>query len=75
MTKEEAILEMRFCGVDENDIDAIIAACKQKKVSPQFLDNELEKLGYERFFHFEYDDIVDDSYQFSLHNKKHTLDD
>lgn len=75
MTKEEAILEMRFCGVSEDDINIIINAYKQKNISPQYLDNELEKLGYERFFHFEYDDNINDDYQVSPPNKKHTLDD
>ncbi|MDR1460941.1 MAG: hypothetical protein LBI78_04795 [Campylobacteraceae bacterium] len=75
MTKEEAILEMRFCGVSENDIDIIIEKCKQKTISPQYLDDELEKLGYERFFHFEYDDGIDDSYQTPSHSKKHNLSD
>jgi hypothetical protein len=75
MTRDEAILEMRFCGVSENDIDIIVNGCKQKNISPQYLDNELEKLGYERFFHFEYDDGIEDSYQAPLHNKKHILDD
>ncbi|MDR1284586.1 MAG: hypothetical protein LBJ88_00090 [Campylobacteraceae bacterium] len=75
MTKEEAILEMRFCGVNESNIDIIIEKCKQKNILPQYLDNELEKLRYERFFHFEYDDNIDDGYQTPSHNKKHSLSD
>ncbi|MDR0579750.1 MAG: hypothetical protein LBG21_04025 [Campylobacteraceae bacterium] len=75
MTKDEAILEMRFCGVNENDINIIINGFKQKNISPQYLDNELEKLGYERLFHFEYDDDIDESYQSLSHSKKHISDD
>ncbi|MDR1007904.1 MAG: hypothetical protein LBL65_04985 [Campylobacteraceae bacterium] len=75
MTKEEAILEMRFSNVTEEDIEAIISKCIHKNVLPQFLDDELEKLGYERFFRFEYDDDIDDDYQIYSHNKKHRPDD
>ncbi|MDR2635767.1 MAG: hypothetical protein LBC08_02930, partial [Campylobacteraceae bacterium] len=60
MTREEAVLEMRFGSIAEEDIEAIIAKCKQKNILPQFLDDELEKLGYERFFRFEYEDDIDD---------------
>ncbi|MDR0761774.1 MAG: hypothetical protein LBF13_01845 [Campylobacteraceae bacterium] len=70
MTREEAILEMRFSSVTEEDIEAIIAKCTHKSVLPQFLDDELEKLGYERFFHFEYDDDINDNYQTHSHSKK-----
>ncbi|MDR0407605.1 MAG: hypothetical protein LBH45_01620 [Campylobacteraceae bacterium] len=75
MTKEEAILEMRFCGVSEDDIDIVMEKCKQKNILPQRLDDELEKLGYERFFRFEYDENINDGYQTPPHNKKHDLND
>jgi hypothetical protein len=67
-------LELRFSNVTEEDIETIIANCRQKNILPQFLDDELEKLGYERFFRFEYDDDIDDGYQTTPQNKKRTLD-
>ncbi|MDR1614241.1 MAG: hypothetical protein LBS26_01590 [Campylobacteraceae bacterium] len=76
MTKEEAILEMRFSNVEEEDIEAIIAKCKHKNILPQFLDDELEKLGYERFFHFEYDEeLGEESFLSpSSYNRKRNLE-
>jgi len=72
MTKDEAVLELRFCNVSEEDIAFIVDKCKHKNISPQFLDDELEKLDYERFFRFEYDEDfgAHDAYTASPANKK-----
>lgn len=56
MTVSDIKLEMRYNGVDEADIASILEACKSKGYSPDTLDAELEKRGYERIFTFNYDD-------------------
>ncbi len=55
MTVNEAILEMRYSGVLEEDIEAIIEVCKTKGLKPQIIDQELEKRGLEKVFELEYD--------------------
>lgn len=76
MTREEATLEMRYNNVNEEDIEAILGSIKQKNIAPQHLDDELEKMGYERIFYFEYEDGVDDGFFYSTKSvKKHDLND
>jgi hypothetical protein len=74
MTKDEAIFEMRYYNVSEEDIETILNNCHAKNILPQFLDDELEKLGYDRFFCFEYDDELDDGFMSAAKpSKKHQL--
>jgi len=56
MTISDIKLEMRINGVDEKDIDDIIATCKSKGFGPETLDDELEKRGYGKVFTVIYDD-------------------
>lgn len=55
MTVNEAVLEMRYSGIAEEDIEAIIEVCKTRGLKPQIIDNELEKRGLEKVFELEYD--------------------
>lgn len=55
MTVNEAMVEMRFSGVPEEDIEAIMAVCSTKGLTPQRIDRELEKRGLEKVFALEYD--------------------
>ncbi|MFV0481925.1 MAG: hypothetical protein ACK5LP_08065 [Campylobacteraceae bacterium] len=76
MTRDEATFEMRYYNVSEDDIEAILNSCKQKNILPQFLDIELEKLGYDKFFYAEYEDGIDDGYaQSEKSSKKHIVAD
>lgn len=73
MTREEAMSEMSYYGVSEDDIMDIINNCNQKNISPQYIDNELIKLGYDAFFSFEYNDDIGFNENFiTLKSKKHT---
>lgn len=56
MTVNEAILEMRYGGIPEEDIEEIMEICKKKGVSPQNIDIELEARGFDKVFSFEYDE-------------------
>lgn len=76
MTKDEAIFELRYNNVSEDDIEKIIDSCHVINISPQFLDDELEKLGYDRFFYFEYEDDFTSSVETVVKSsKKHNLKD
>ena len=55
MTANEAILEMRYSGIPEEDIEDIIEICKTRGLKPQIIDQELEKRGLEKVFELEYD--------------------
>lgn len=55
MTVNEAILEMRYNGISEEDIEAIMEICKKKGLHPQTIDKELEARGLEKVFELEYD--------------------
>ncbi len=55
MTANEAVLEMRYSGIPEEDIEAILDACKKKGITPQNIDQELEKRGLDKVFEFDYD--------------------
>lgn len=57
MTVHEAIVEMRYGGIPEEDIEDIMEICKKKGVSPQNIDKELEARGFDKVFSFEYDDM------------------
>ncbi|MDD3324938.1 MAG: hypothetical protein PHN38_07450 [Sulfurospirillaceae bacterium] len=56
MTLNEAMTEMRYSGVEEEDIEAVIETCKKKGITPQNLDKELQSRGYDAVFSFEYDE-------------------
>ncbi len=55
MTVHEAIVEMRYGGIPEEDIEDIMEICKKKGVSPQNIDKELESRGFDKVFSFEYE--------------------
>ena len=55
MTANEAILEMRYSGIPEEDIEAIMEVCTKRGLKPQILDQELEARGLEKVFELEYD--------------------
>jgi hypothetical protein len=55
MTVNEAVLEMRYSGIPEEDIEAILEICKKKGLTPQNIDKELEAKGLEKVFELEYD--------------------
>ncbi len=55
MTANEAVLEMRYSGIPEEDIEEILEVCKKKGLTPQNIDEELEKKGLDKVFEFEYD--------------------
>lgn len=55
MTVHEAIVEMRYGGIPEEDIEDIMEICKKKGVSPQNIDKELEARGFDKVFSFEYE--------------------
>lgn len=55
MTANEAVLEMRYSGIPEEDIEAILEMCKKRGLSPQNIDKELEARGLEKVFELEYD--------------------
>lgn len=55
MTANEAVLEMRYSGIPEEDIEEILEVCKKKGITPQNIDQELEKRGLDKVFEFEYD--------------------
>ncbi len=55
MTVNEAVLEMRYSGIPEEDIEEILEICKKKGLSPQNIDKELESRGLDKVFEFEYD--------------------
>ncbi|MBP1681597.1 MAG: hypothetical protein H6Q35_1936 [Proteobacteria bacterium] len=55
MTVNEAVLEMRYSGIPEEDIEEILEICKKKGLSPQNIDKELETRGLDKVFEFEYD--------------------
>lgn len=76
MTKDEAVFELRYNGVSEEDIDKIIDNCSFNNLSPQYLDSELEKLGYDKFFYLEYEDDFSNSGESSAkQGKKQNLKD
>lgn len=56
MTVNEAVLEMRYSGIPEEDIEDIMEICKKKGLSPQNIDIELEARGFDKVFSFEYDE-------------------
>ncbi len=56
MTVNEAVLEMRYGGIPEEDIEEIMEICKKKGLSPQNIDKELEARGLDKVFIFEYDE-------------------
>jgi len=55
MTANEAVLEMRYSGIPEDDIEVILEVCKKIGLTPQNIDEELEKRGLDKVFEFEYD--------------------
>lgn len=55
MTVNEAVLEMRYSGIPEEDIEEILEVCKKRGITPQNIDQELEKRGLDKVFEFEYD--------------------
>ena len=55
MTVNEAVLEMRYNGIPEEDIEEILEICKKKGLIPQTIDQELEARGLDKVFEFEYD--------------------
>ena len=55
MTANEAILEMRYSGIPEEDIEAIMEVCTKRGLKPQILDQELEARWLEKVFELEYD--------------------
>lgn len=55
MTANEAVLEMRYNGIPEEDIEAILEICKKKGLTPQNIDRELASRGLEKVFELEYD--------------------
>ena len=55
MTVNEAVLEMRYSGIPEEDIEEILEICKKKGLSPQNIDIELAARGLDKVFEFEYD--------------------
>jgi len=55
MTANEAILEMRYSGIPEEDIEAIMEICQKRGLKPQILDQELAARGLEKVFELEYD--------------------
>lgn len=55
MTVNEAILEMRYGGIPEEDIEDIMEICAKKGLSPQIIDKELDARGLDKVFEFEYD--------------------
>jgi len=55
MTTNEAILEMRYSGIPEEDIEAIMEICAKRGLKPQILDQELEARGLDKVFELEYD--------------------
>ena len=55
MTVHEAIVEMRYSGIPEEDIEDIMEICKKKGISPQNIDKELEARGFDKVFSFEYE--------------------
>ena len=55
MTANEAVLEMRYGGISEEDIEEILEVCKKRGLTPQNIDQELEKKGLDKIFEFEYD--------------------
>ena len=55
MTVHEAIVEMRYGGIPEEDIEDIMEICKKKGVSPQNIDKELEARGFDKVFSLEYE--------------------
>jgi len=55
MTVNEAVLEMRYSGIPEEDIEAILEICKKTGLSPQNIDKELEKRSLDKVFELEYD--------------------
>ena len=55
MTVNEAVLEMRYSGIPEEDIEAILEICKKRGLSPQNIDKELEKRNLDKVFELEYD--------------------
>lgn len=60
MTISDIKLEMKYNGVDAEDIADILEACKVKGYSPDTLDEELKKRGYDAVFTYDYDDDDDD---------------
>ncbi|MDD2383106.1 MAG: hypothetical protein PHN18_02850 [Sulfurospirillaceae bacterium] len=56
MTIHEAIVEMRYGGIPEEDIEDILEICKKKGISPQNIDAELEARGFDKVFVYEYDE-------------------
>ena len=55
MTANEAVMEMRYNGIAEEDIEAIMEVCKKKGITPQNIDKELEARGLDKVFELEYD--------------------
>lgn len=60
MTISEIELEMRINGVSEEDVAAIIAACKSKGFNSGIIDDELLSRGYDKIFSIDYDDEESD---------------
>ncbi|XPV67547.1 MAG: hypothetical protein ACNI25_09480 [Halarcobacter sp.] len=58
---ESIIYELRYNNVKEQDIKTIIERVKNR-ISEENVDNELVKLGYNKIFTVDYDDIDYDNY-------------
>lgn len=63
MTVSDIKLEMKFNGVDDADIAAILAVCKVKGYALETLDNELVKRGYSRVFTYNADEEEEDEWE------------
>lgn len=51
--------EMRANSVEEDAINSIEESCKKHRYSPESIDAELVKLGYEKIFTIDYEDFED----------------
>ncbi|MDX1808699.1 MAG: hypothetical protein R3331_04105 [Sulfurospirillaceae bacterium] len=60
MTFKDVVNEMRANGVAEEDIKTILEQSKKSRYNPKLIDEELEKMGYEKIFTIDYDDNYDD---------------
>lgn len=71
MTIKDIEYEMRANGVYQEDIKIILENSKKYKMNPQYIDNELVKLGYDKIFTIDYDDIKsDDEYDECVNYQK-----
>lgn len=60
MTYKDVANEMRANGVREEDIKTIIDKSKKTKFNPRAADDELVKMGYDKIFTIDYDDIYEE---------------